>query len=147
MDDNTPNIEIAIGREFPKKVTPLIKAAKKSINIIIYDWRWYPDQIGTQIQIFNNALINAHHRGVKINAVVNHAPMYEMLKGLGIKAKINLTSKKLHAKLMLIDDEITILGSHNYTKTAFDINYEASIIVHDSEVALDFKYYFDNFFV
>ena len=48
-----------IGKEFGPKVIPLIKQARKSIDIIVFDWRWYPDQIGSAIQRFNNAIITA----------------------------------------------------------------------------------------
>ena len=45
---------------------------------------------------------------------------------------------------MIIDNEIAILGSHNYTMSAFTINYEVSVIIQDKEVVNRLKTYFEN---
>ena len=55
-----------IGAEFVKKVIPIIKTAKNTIDIIVYDWRWYPDQIGSRIQKFNNTIIDAKKKVYKL---------------------------------------------------------------------------------
>lgn len=141
-----PKIEIAISREFPQKVIPLIERAKKSIAIIVYDWLWYPDQIGANIQLFNNAIIRANNRGIEVRVCVNKRLIAEILRRAGVQVKRLQSSKSLHVKLMIIDNEITIIGSHNYTKNAFNINYEASVILRDEETARKFKEYFNPFF-
>lgn len=139
-------IDIAIGRQFPKKVIPLIEQAKKEIDIIVYDWGWYPDEIGEQIQLFNNAIIRAKQKGVIVKAVVLKRLIAEILRREDIMVKRIESSKLLHTKLMIIDDEIVIVGSHNYTKNAFNINFEASVILRDEETTRKFKNYFENFF-
>jgi len=55
-----------------------------------------------------------------------------------------ITKGLMHTKLMLIDNEIAILGSHNYTMNAFTINYEVSVIIREKEVIERLKQYFDN---
>lgn len=142
----TPIIEIAIGRQFPKKVIPLIDEAKKSIYIIVYEWRWYPDQISDQIQIFNNSIVRAKQRGLDIKAVIWDKKISNILNQLGIRNKWIHQSKLLHAKLMIIDKKIVIIGSHNYTKTAFDFNFENSVILYDEKTALEFTKFFETFF-
>ena len=139
--------EIIISREFPKKVIPLIKKAKKSIDIIVFDWGWYPDEIGEPIQIFNNAIFNANKHGVNVRAIVQKRLINAILNNLNIKAKILHSSKLLHIKLMIIDGEIAILGSHNYTKNAFNVNHEVSIIVKDQTSIEKLTEYFNNFFL
>ena len=141
-----PKIEIVVGKEFPKKVIPLIERANKTIAIIIYDWLWYPNEIGSNVQLFNNSIIRANNRGVKIRVCVNKRLIAEILRRSGIQVKRLQSSKSLHIKLMIIDDDITIIGSHNYTKNAFNINYEASVILRDEETARHFKEYFNPFF-
>jgi len=142
----TPIIDIAIGRQFPGKVIPLINNAKKNISIMVYDWNWYPDQIGAQIQLFNNAIVRAKQRGLDVRAVVWDRKISELLEQLEIKNKWIGESKLLHVKLMIIDDVIAILGSHNYTKSAFDQNFEASVILYNEKTALEFKKFFNSFF-
>ena len=139
--------EIIISREFPKKVIPLIKKATKSIDIIVFDWGWYPDEIGEQIQIFNNAIFNANKHGVKVRALVQKRLIKVILSKLKIQAKILYSNKLLHIKLMIIDGEIAILGSHNYTKNAFNINHEVSVIIKDEKSILKLEEYFNNLFI
>lgn len=133
-----------IGKEFPKKVIPLIEQAKKSIDIIVYDWRWYPDQIGSEIQKFNNAIIVAKRKGVRVRAITNLQQTIDILKKNKVQAKKFLSHRKLHVKNMLIDDELAIIGSHNYTMNAFTLNYEVSIITQNKEVVKRLRQFFNN---
>ena len=138
--------EIIISREFPKKVIPLIKKAKRSIDIIVFDWGWYADEIGEQIQIFNNAIFNANKHGVKVRALVQKRLVKVILESLGIEAKVLHSKYLLHIKLMIIDGEIAVLGSHNYTKNAFNLNYEVSVIIKDSKSLDRLKEYFKSIY-
>jgi phosphatidylserine/phosphatidylglycerophosphate/cardiolipin synthase-like enzyme len=134
--------EVIIGKEFPDKVKPLIENAKSSIKIIVFDWRWYVNDPGNAVQLFNQTIVRASRRGVKISAIVNHADILTPLKENGIDVKkLNITGL-VHAKLMIIDDNIVILGSHNYTHNAFVINHEISIILKECNVVKDFNIFF-----
>lgn len=141
----TKKIDIAIGRQFPGKVIPLIDNAKKSISVMVYDWRWYPDMIGARVQLFNNAIVRANQRGLDVKAVIWNRGIERILKEAGIKVKWIGQSRLMHVKLIIIDDLISIIGSHNYTKTAFDLNYEASVIIHNQEIAEKFRDFFEDF--
>jgi phosphatidylserine/phosphatidylglycerophosphate/cardiolipin synthase-like enzyme len=139
-------MEAIIGKEFPKKVIPLIEEAKKSIKIIVFDWRWYPHDPANPVQLFNQALVRAKRRGVDIKVLTNMSDIISILNNLGIEAR-KLTSKNLlHAKVMIIDDEILIIGSHNYTQSAFTMNLEVSIIIKDQQEISRVINYFNNLY-
>jgi len=135
-----------LGREYPKKIIPLIAAAQSSIDIIVYDWRWYADQVGSPVQLFNQEIIKAARRGVRIRALLNHEPVAKILKENKIDARVSTSQKMLHVKLMIIDGEIVVIGSHNYTKSAFELNWEASVINRSKNLAEIFGDYFENLF-
>lgn len=135
--------ELIIGKEFPQKVIPLIQQAKKSIDIIVYDWRWYSDQIGSDIQKFNNAIVVAKRKGIEVRAIVNSPNIASILNTSGITAKVFSSKRTLHVKNMLIDNETAIIGSHNYTMNAFTLNYEVSIITQKKEVVNRLRKFFD----
>jgi len=137
-------IKTAVGKDFPDIVIPLINAAKKSIDIIVFDWKWYPDQIGSAIQKFNNAIVAAYHKGKQIRVITNSRQAQLQLQELDIPIKILSTSKIIHSKLMIIDGEIAVLGSHNYTMNAFTINFEVSVVIKDPETLERFNEYFSN---
>jgi len=137
-------MEIIIGKEFPEKVIPLIEQAKNSISIIVYDWRWYPDQIGSAIQKFNNAIITLSRKGKKIKVITNMPYINNILPQLNIQVRKTHSKRTLHTKLMIIDGKTAILGSHNYTMNAFTINHEISVILQDEQVVKRLKLYFEN---
>jgi len=137
-------ITLIIGKEFPKKVIPLIEQAKSSIFIIVYDWRWYPDQIGSTIQKFNNAIIALSRKGRKIKIITDRPYINEILPKLNIQTKKIHSKRSIHTKLMIIDGKTAILGSHNYTMNAFTINHEVSVILQDKEIVKRLNLYFEN---
>ena len=128
--------ETIIGREFPKKVVPLIEHAVNSIDVIVFDWRWYPQDPGASVQLFNQAILRAVRRGVKIRVIANNVQIVSILKHEGCQAKQLMTEKLVHCKMMIIDGQIVITGSHNYTQSAFQMNLELSI-VFDDPLAID----------
>ena len=136
--------ETIIGKEFPIKVIPLIKNAKNSIDIIIYDWRWYPNQVGSSIQRFNNAIITASKENIRVRVITYATHTLSILSSLGVKTTKLPSSRPIHTKLMIIDGKTVILGSHNYTLNAFTINYEVSIITQEERVVKRLKEYFGN---
>ena len=139
-------IESIIGKEFPEKVIPLINDAKHSIKIIVFDWRWYPQDPGNPVQLFNQAIIRASRRGVEIKVLTNIDEVVRILKSQGIKAQKLISKKLLHAKTMILDGEILVIGSHNYTSSAFQMNHEISAIVRGAEDLQSFINFFNHLY-
>ena len=137
---------LLIRREYPKEVIPLIEKAKNSIKIIVYEWRWYENQLGSSIQLFNNAIIRARKRGVEVKAVLKNQKIAEKLKAQKIWVKEVDFSKTLHVKLIMLDNEIVILGSHNFTLNAFHINDEVSVIIKSPEIVEKLLKHFGDYF-
>lgn len=137
-------ITTIIGKEFPEKVIPLIKAARHTIDIVVYSWWWYPDQIGSAIQRFNNAIVNAAKKGVNVKAMLNDYVTINALLQNKVKARTLETERKMHAKLMIIDNKIAILGSHNYSMSAFTLNYEVSVIIQEEKAVQRLRQFFNN---
>ena len=135
---------LIIGKEFPIKIIPLIQQAQKSIDIIVFDWRWYPDNIGSTIQQFNHEIIKVARKNLRVRAIVNSKKIGGILKQNNIEIKTHNSKKLLHTKLMIIDGERAILGSHNYTLNAFTINHEISVIIHNEIIVNQLKTYFGN---
>jgi len=139
-------IETIIGKEFPKKVVPLIEAARRSIEIIVFDWRWYPQDPGASVQLFNQAIVRAVRRGVKVRAIVNNDQILEVLNSVGCDARRLKVKELVHCKFMILDDSLVVVGSHNYTQSAFQMNLEASVIFKDENAAGVLKKFFDGLF-
>ena len=76
-------METLVGPDFQKKVIPLIQNAKREIDIVSYDWRWYGDRPAHATQQLNIELVNASKRGVRVRAVLNTADQATFLHTLG----------------------------------------------------------------
>lgn len=135
-----------IGAEYPEKVVAYINGAKKNIDLVSYDWRWYPNQPAHPVQKMNIALVNAAKRGVFIRALLNSNDLIGLLNANGIKAKQMRDKRTLHSKLVIIDNEILIIGSHNITRNAFSHNVETSVAVPLSVMDTRFAEFFNNLY-
>ena len=139
-------METIIGKEFPQKVIPLIENAKKTIDIIVFDWRWYPQDPGAQCQLFNQSIVRATRRGVIVRAIANNYEIVNVLNQNGCYVKKILTKKLVHCKIMIIDSGIVVTGSHNYTESAFQMNLELSVILDNFEKIAEFSNFFTNLY-
>lgn len=140
-------MQALVGSDFPKYVIPLIDSAKKNIDIVVYDWRWYQDDPSHAVQQFNTALVRAVARGVQVRAVVNTPLLIKQLSDVGIWARQTKDKRTVHTKMMLVDRQKIVIGSHNYTRNAFGSNIETSIIAEIPEGQDRFAQFFENLFV
>jgi phosphatidylserine/phosphatidylglycerophosphate/cardiolipin synthase-like enzyme len=135
-----------IGAEYVQKVVPLINSAIKSIDIIMYDWRWYLDRAEHPVQEFNRALVLAVNRGVRVRCLTNTDLLTKQLNDLKIKARTLKDERVLHAKVIIIDDKLLVIGSHNLTSNAFTRNLETSVILEIPQGQDRFQQFFNNLY-
>lgn len=128
MDNILLRPKAIIGYDFLETVLPIICEAKHSIDIVVYDWRIYENNLTHPVMLLTKAITDAHQRGVEVRALVNNQGVRHYLKRQGIEAKILNTHKIVHAKMMLIDGRIAVVGSHNYTQGGLTMNLEISIL-------------------
>ncbi len=83
------------------------------------------------------ALLNAHKRGVGVDVLLDKSQRKgkyssaDFLTNSGIHTKIDAVHAIAHNKIMIIDGEIVITGSFNFTKTAEEKNAENILVIRD----------------
>ena len=113
------------------QIIPLINQAKKSIYI--------PAFYITHNDIID-ALINAHKRGIEIKIIVDETSVkgkyvnVNYIKQNGIDLKIENWAGKMHMKSIIIDDDILVIGSMNFTKQGERMNDENCIVIKNSQI-------------
>ena len=132
------------GADYVKKVVPFINAVQEEIRIIIYDWRAQKEPEVSALSLFNQAIFNAAARGVNVRAIVSSETLKDFLSTKGVFAKVLPTEKMLHTKLLILDRYHVVLGSHNFTKSAFTSNHELSVYFIETEYENRFISYFEN---
>lgn len=109
-----------------------ILKAKNRIDFAIFTF--------AQSSGIDDALIAARQKGIKVTGVMDNRQANQKwaashsLKQAGIELKLAGGKKgvgKLHHKLMVIDDSLTIFGSFNYTGPANKTNDENILIIGD----------------
>ena len=138
--------EVIIGNEFCDKVIPLINNAKNEIDILVYEWNFYPNQPGSAPQKFNQAIIKAQSKGVRIKAMLGRSSISTIQKQNELQILTPAIKTNIHAKLMIIDDKLAILGSHNYSYSAFTTNMEISLLIDDESAILRLKKLFNTIY-
>jgi len=136
------NIELYFSPEdnFKKRLINLIQNANKSIYFLVYSF--------TDSDIAK-ALIDAKKRGVLVKGVLDKTwnknskySQYDQLLNASIDIKYDGSYFKLHDKVMIIDKNITVTGSYNFTNSANYNNNENSLIIYNSNIA---RHYLDEF--
>jgi phosphatidylserine/phosphatidylglycerophosphate/cardiolipin synthase-like enzyme len=143
----------AIGKNYALEVVPLVNQAKTSIDILMYEWKWYGHERAGGVQELNLAIKAAAHRKVRVRVLLNLESMghaihrintrtAQFLEQAGCEVKFGQIGVATHAKMMVIDDNILVLGSHNFSKGAFTRNQEASVIIEGREEIAPYRQYF-----
>lgn len=135
---------LLIGPKFVSGVVPMIASASQTIDIIIFDWRLYKGQPEHPVMKLTLALAGAVARGVVVRVLGANALTRANLEVLGLKTRPLFHDKIVHAKVMCIDGRFVVLGSHNYTQSAFTRNLEVSLIVDSGQIGFVFTTYFNN---
>jgi phosphatidylserine/phosphatidylglycerophosphate/cardiolipin synthase-like enzyme len=115
-----------------------IDGAKKSIKVMAY---------GFTATNLAEALVRAKRRGIDVTLIQdeksaqNNRETLPILLVAGIEVRSDGKHAIQHNKVMLIDDDIVITGSYNFTKSAEKRNAENIMIVRSTYAA---KRYADN---
>jgi phosphatidylserine/phosphatidylglycerophosphate/cardiolipin synthase-like enzyme len=87
------------------------------------------------------ALVDAHKRGIKVEAILDKSQKKErytsatFLANSGIPTYIDSKHAIAHNKIMIIDKETVITGSFNFTKAAEEKNAENLLIIRNKKLA------------
>jgi phosphatidylserine/phosphatidylglycerophosphate/cardiolipin synthase-like enzyme len=95
------------------------------------------------------ALIEAHRRGVDVRAIVdykqftdrrNHDDAFavQQLSAAGIPVLLDRPPGLMHNKVMIIDDQVVVTGSFNYTYSAEHRNVENLLVIRDPALAAQY---------
>ena len=113
------------------QIIPLINQAQKSIYIPAF-YLTHNDII--------NALIDAHKREIDIKIIVDETSVkgkyvnVDYIKQNGIDLKVENWAGKMHMKSIIIDNDILVIGSMNFTKQGEKMNDENCIVIKNSQI-------------
>ncbi len=141
LEDSIVSIYFSpVNKTTTEKIIPLIKKSKNYIYI--------PAFYLTRKSIIYE-LIDAKKRGVEVKIIVDETSVkgkyvdIDFIRKGGLDIKIENWAGKMHMKSMIIDDEILIIGSMNFTKQGENINDENCLIIKSApELTRKYKEHF-----
>ncbi len=144
------NVVPLISRQYFQVVRAAMQHAKKSIICVFYEARLSPNHPFGGESLLLRGLISAAKRGVDVRVILEGAPernnkfVYDFLKNAGVNVSYDSDAMTTHSSFIIIDEEWTIIGSHNWTVGAQRTNNEASVVVRSKEVAKVLRDTFDH---
>jgi len=132
----------------------MIQEAKSSIRVMMYEMVYYNKHPNSPSNILMRELIDAKKRGVKVEVILevregedrttqNNRHSGKILSEGGVEVIYDLLLKTTHAKLMVVDTEIILLGSANWTFAGLTKNHEVSVLIRSKEMAKELIDYFN----
>lgn len=126
-----------------RHVTEVLKAARTSIHFLAYSYT---------LDDFAEAMINRARAGVQVMGVfdqsqyLNAGSEYDKLRSAGLKVRLDGWEGLQHHKVILVDGQIVITGSFNFTASADRNNDENLVIVYDPILAGQYEVEFQKLY-
>ena len=96
------------------------------------------------------AMLDRSEEGVLVRGVFDESQAksnlggeYEHLLEQGVEVRLDGNRRGMHHKVILIDDQILVTGSYNFSNNAKTRNDENTLIVHSVEVAALYREEFE----
>ncbi len=146
------SITILFDRQYYYYLIKDIENAKHDILIMMFLMKYDTYNKYSWIDNLVRELVRAHERGVKVLVLLEYRThftylkinliTYRFLKEHGINVKLDYDPSTLHDKIVIIDDKIVYVGSHNWTESALKYNHEITVRIVSPIIAKEVENYF-----
>ena len=148
------DVQLVTDAQYFQVAKKMIQEARSSIQVMMFEMGYYDRNPNTPSNLLIRELINAKKRGVKVEVLLEvregedrtakrNRHTGKILSDGGVKVIFDSLLKTTHAKCMVVDGKLTLLGSTNWTYYALTSNNEASVLIRSNEVAKTLLEYFD----
>ena len=148
------DVQLVTDVQYFEVAKKLIHEAKYSIQVMMFEMGYYDKYPNTPSNLLIKELMNATKRGVKVEVILEvkegedrtakrNRHTGKILSEGGVEVIYDPLSKTTHAKLMVVDGQLSLLGSTNWTYYALTSNNEASVLIRSQELARAIIDYFN----
>ena len=146
-------VEFLIDSGYFPVVKRLINSAQKSVQVMMFEASYYREYPGSPSNQLIEAVADAGKRGLKVEVILEIKKKTErttkrnlktgqILKKAGVEVIVDPEHTTTHTKLLIIDGNIVVLGSTNWTYNALTKNREISTVIYSEESAKHLQDYF-----
>ena len=148
------DVQLVTDVQYFEVAKKLIHEAKYSIQVMMFEMGYYDKYPNTPSNLLIKELMNATKRGVKVEVILEvkegedrttkrNRHTGKVLSEGGVEVIYDPLSKTTHAKLMVVDGQLSLLGSTNWTYYALTNNNEVSVLIRSQELARAIIDYFN----
>ena len=148
------DVQLVLNAQYFQVAKKMIQEAKHSIQVMMFEMGYYEKYPNTLSNLLIKELINARKRGVKVEVILEvkegedrttkrNRHTGSILSEGGVQVTYDSLSKTTHAKCMVVDGNLILLGSTNWTYYALTNNNEVSVVIRSKEVAKGLVDYFN----
>lgn len=134
-------------RGYFQTIHDALRGAEDSIHIVTFELKYYTKYPQSNENILVEDLINASNRGVDVRIIVDQYSRennaFQYLTDSNVSIKYDSEDVTTHAKLIIIDGKMVILGSANLSYYGLERNNEVGVLIIAEHIARYFENYFD----
>ena len=150
----TEDVQLVTDTQYFPAAKKMIQESKRSVQVMMFEMGYYDEYPSSPSNLLIKELIQAKKRGVKVEVILEaregedqttkrNRHTGKILSKGGVEVIYDSLSKTTHAKGMVIDGQLTLLGSTNWTYHALTDNHEVSVLIRSKEVAKELIDYFN----
>ncbi len=123
-----------------------LQNANRSIHIIAFELKYYARYPESKTNILVEDIIEARRRGVDVRIIVDQYSKennaFGLLRDEGVDIVYDSESVTTHAKTVIVDSRVVILGSTNFSYYGLEKNNEVDVFIDSGEIAVFYEAYF-----
>ncbi len=127
-----------------QQILDMIGIAQSSIEFLGYSFTSDP---------IADALIEKSGQGVKVRGIMdavsaasNIGTEYDTFRQAGLDVRLASTIGAMHHKVFIIDGQMVMLGSYNFTRSAEEDNDENLLVLHNPDITSEFQVEFERIY-
>lgn len=150
------DIQLVVDEQYFEVAKRMIQEAKSSIRIMMFEMGYYEKHPSSPSNLLIRELIEARKRGVQVEVILEvgegegkektterNRETGRILSEGGVRVIFDPLLRTTHAKWMLVDEELALIGSTNWTYHALTHNHEVSVLVRSKGLAKSLISYFE----
>lgn len=147
-------MEVLRNGKYVEVVGELIRAAERSVRVAMFQVQMQGKKARAGPRVLTEGLAWAGLNGIDCRVILNVVGARGRVGVVNRDAAVWLQERKVkvaqlwprrlcHAKLVIIDDEVAVIGSHNWSVGAMGGNFEVSVVLEDWGAVVEMAAWFD----
>lgn len=149
--EEPPEVDFVSDRDYYPVFQNIIHEADESISAVMYLAKFHGTNY-TQVNRILDDLVEAHSEGVNLKIVLEvsswdydlnnyNREFIDSLDKYGIEANFDDSLVATHAKCVVVDSRVVLLGSTNWTTSALERNREVNIKISNNNIGEEVEAY------